>query len=362
MYSSVTRSEVIPYSKSCISRPSVDSKLFPDISNTGSPREENAPDFALLLNRVPRSRRRPWFQSDIYHPALLVGINASNHERTGYKTNPIHDLAMAIQFHLDAHLNNWRRIELGSQRYSDDDGRNEQYIPPPPSPMKRDLCSPWMVLFGILYESGRDGHLTIVAHIPYAPVGQRLLELNDQTTCYVSCIVDRIPLPGIMNTPDVDPFTDSTLESPLLSNFRAAICLFTLKRHALVMADAWEKTLRPRKIGRQKKSIEDEHLGSSLNADESSGKESDESELSQRSKEGNKKSSTQDNESDYSWDYEDDEDPNYRSEELRAEMRKSIRYVGSWLGLTPEEVEVHRLNTVDLVIEGEVSSDSVEGM
>lgn len=330
------------YAELWISRPHVDTRFC-------EPRLHDAPDFALLLNRIARSGNHQWFQADILHPALLVGISPN---RDTYHIHPLHDLAFAVQFHLNAHLENWRRankkpdppIEPGDGLHGllGDDfevGRSGQLDTESvlsSSSVPQILCPPWMVLFGILYESGRDGHLTIVAHIPYAPVGQNLLELDHESTHYVSCVVDRISLPGIMDDPDIHPSPASTSESPYLANFRAAMCLLTLKRHALFMADAWEKTIWPDPITIQIDSIEDGHIGPLRDVSELSGQYG--LALSWKSGEGS--------EGDDSESSGEKGDPqSFLYEALRSEVMESTWKVISWLRGSEEgareEVEKH---------------------
>lgn len=133
-----------------------------------------------------------------------------------HATNPVMiDLAAFVQPSLDSHLMNWRA------RQAEDD--NLTVIPR------------WMMMFGILYHGGPNGHLTLVAHIPYFNPGVNLSQTDKADSfSYISCVVDRIPVPGILHA------TKQGKESPYVANFRAAMALLTLKRHAFVMADAWE--------------------------------------------------------------------------------------------------------------------------
>lgn len=70
-----------------------------------------------------------------------------------------------------------------------------------PSTQGESTHPPRMVLFGTLYDGGREGHLAIVAHTPYSRAGRRLIDLDDEATYCIACIVDRMILPGIMGVP-----------------------------------------------------------------------------------------------------------------------------------------------------------------
>ncbi|EIM86337.1 uncharacterized protein STEHIDRAFT_111815 [Stereum hirsutum FP-91666 SS1] len=340
--------------------PNLDPGFDSEITALDASQQQLVPGFALFLNRMARSRSRPWFQTDILHPALIIGIDGKGHGNVNRHQNPLHDLALTVRSHLNAHLENWRRpwpkpasVNLGDEQYESlDDEQYEylddehqdfpvddcnHYISFSPSPLEQKSCPPWMIMFGIVYDSGRDGHLTIVAHIPHAPAGEDLIDLDNNTTHYVSCVIDRISIPGIMNATDIQATIPSTFESPYLANLRAVMCLLTLKRHAVVMANAWEKTMWPDKIVENIDLIEDKHLPPLRTASESG--EDGIDVVVVRSK-GDSGEGSAYGEGSTLYPLEKDDPPEHISAAHREEIEKSVRKVESWMRRMQGEVEI----------------------
>lgn len=181
------------------------------------------------------------------HPAFILGKRAASsysggpphsHSQIIFDSNDdLIDLARLAQPHLDAHVSNWRVL---CERNPDN---HRPHLPP------------GLVLFGLLYHGDMNGHLSIVAHIPYLDHATQPPDAASPSWSFVSCVVDTIPLLGIAS--DAEEHSSSP-ESPYLANFRAAIALLTLKRHAFVSADAWEKAMHSELI--EDAIADDEHI------------------------------------------------------------------------------------------------------
>lgn len=191
-----------------------------------------------------------WFQSDLTHPILLLGIRRDLSQSIG---TALRDLASLVEPHLHAHIVNWH---LRSEQTATSKSPDSETGAPPTLP-------PWLVMFGLLYRGGPgEGSITIVAHIPYManageePSARRIFS-------YLALVVDHISLPGLAHQPQpsvVSPDNDD--DSPVICNIRAALALLSLKQHAVRLANAWEGVQWPQFVYEIYSDIEREHLGS----------------------------------------------------------------------------------------------------
>ncbi|THH15532.1 hypothetical protein EW146_g4955 [Bondarzewia mesenterica] len=204
-------------------------------------------DFALLLNPIasypPKCRD---MKASILHPALLLGMKgpapwppfpvsisqpASSFDCLSRK---LRDLSQLTQPNLMTHILNWHLRCKHVTRW-----------PGSPSLPPYDCLPAWFMQFGILYDAE---YLTIIAHVPFLPAlplsqTKRPVASNSISPrfSYLSCVVDRIPLAGVARS----ELVSTNMEPPILSNFRAALALFSLQKHAFMMAALWEGVTWP---------------------------------------------------------------------------------------------------------------------
>lgn len=185
----------------------------------------------MLLNRIARSEyTSTWFQADDLHPALILGKRRASSSYSGVPPHPpsqiifdsdddLADLARLVEPHLNAHVLNWRIL------CEQDPDAHRTHLPP------------WLMSFGLLYHGDMNGHLSIVAHIPYLDETVQPLDAVSDSPSYsfVSCVVDTIPLPGIASESNTEDHPSSP-ESPYLANFRAAIALLTRHKKLTIKA------------------------------------------------------------------------------------------------------------------------------
>lgn len=204
-----------------------------------------------------------WFQSDLSHPMLLLGIRRDTSQSVD---SALRDLASLVEPHLQAHILNWHlrsKQTASSERTasSEHDANSEQAASS--DPLGPPTLPSWLVMFGFLYRGGTgDGSITIVAHIPYITNEGQDPDIR-RTYSYLSLIVDHIPLPGLAHQPDPsDTSSEHDDNSPVICNIRAALALLSLKLHAVRLADAWEGVQWPPFVYEMHSDAERERLGS----------------------------------------------------------------------------------------------------
>ncbi|ETW76950.1 hypothetical protein HETIRDRAFT_328125 [Heterobasidion irregulare TC 32-1] len=208
--------------------------LYGDVENDFPPPLEKhghlPKTFSVLHSSLgPSNCSRPKAKANFIHPALLIGIKGparwpaqvslsdsasipSSMEQT------LHDLTQRVEPNLIALLMNWH--------YQCD--QNIRGIGIPSLPSYRCI-PPWFMQFGLIY----DAHgLVIVAHIPFSIPPSATSKSISAPLSFLSCIIDRLPIHGLL---DVLPSSISH-ESRILGNFRAALALSCLQRHAFVMS------------------------------------------------------------------------------------------------------------------------------
>lgn len=257
--------------------------------------------FSLISHPLSSSGRRSTtrersLKASVIHPIVLVGIQSeappdpstkahtASTEATSPSARPrMLALAEVLQPSLSIHITN--------QLLAFEQGRIGALSPLQGFPA-------WFMLFGLL--CGTEG-ITIVAHIPFIdpPSSQAYTQHISPTLPRIRClsmVVDHLPLVGINGSvaPESDP--------PVLSNIRASLAIFALKRHAFRMASLSEGVVWPSTIRFWELMLELHRLGPTptpseatdfnggfsvvVNLDEMIGEDWDEEELSSESSEG----------------------------------------------------------------------------
>ncbi|ETW82347.1 hypothetical protein HETIRDRAFT_418191 [Heterobasidion irregulare TC 32-1] len=268
--------------------------------------------FGLLMDSYnPFPSSIDLMKATLLEPALLVGMKGPSPWPSHISSHPVsstipptsmdlkvRDLSQVIQPSLDTHLLNWcLRCE-----------QNVQAKVPLPFVSSSSL-PPCFMIFGILYDA--DG-LVIVAHIPYPAASPAMATTSDCTLsyAYLSCIVDRIPMTGA----DRPSSLDASTESLILANFRAALALSSLQRHAFMMLTLWERVEWPTAIvdvfaalsgsGKSEDGSGSQYYDYSEDNDSCTDDRIDEEEEDDRSR----KSADIDHDHDHDHDYDDDGD------------------------------------------------------